>query len=294
MGTITATPVAPDLELADFIDLEIDQPIPSDALARVLSEPPFRVVEGVFNIRDLGQSGHPGIQPGLVYRSGLLSNVTEVGKSQLVSGLSLGAIFDLRSHRERLLFPPPQLHEQVKFFWQPQIGTPPPVNLSDFTANNGNDAYRDMYLYILESHVPIFKGLLTYIRDELNAGSAGEKKAILFHCHAGKDRTSVTSALLLGLAGVPNELIVRDYALTRVGIETEKEYLLRTLQQAWPECAPGAAGFKEFSAIKASYMMAFLEAVQVKYGGMERFAMDVIGMSKADVEAVRAVLRGES
>ncbi|KAF7587220.1 hypothetical protein BBP40_007533 [Aspergillus hancockii] len=294
MGSITASPVTPDLELADFIDLEIDQSIPSDALARVLSKPPFRIVEGVFNIRDLGQIGHPGIQPGLVFRSGLLSNLTEVGKSQLVSEMLLGAIFDLRSHREKLRFPPPQLHEQVKLFWQPQIGTPAPVTLSDFATNNGNDAYRDMYLDILESHVPILKGLLTYIRDELSAGSAREKKAILFHCNAGKDRTGVVSALLLSLAGVPNELIARDYALTRVGIEVEKEYLLRSLQQAWPECAPGTVGFKEFAVIKASYMMAFLEAVEVKYGGMEMFVVDAIDMSKADVEAVRAVLRGDS
>ncbi|GIK02965.1 hypothetical protein Aspvir_007030 [Aspergillus viridinutans] len=182
MGSITASPVAPDLELADFIDFEIDQSIPQDALTRVLSRPPFRIVEGVFNIRDLGHIGHPGIQPGLVYRSGLLANLTEVGKSQLVSELSLGAVFDLRVTGK---------------------GTPPPVNLSDFTANDGNDAHG-------------------------------------------------------------------------------------------PERAPGAAGFKQFAAIKASYMMAFLEAVQVKYGGMETFVVDVIGMSKADVEAVRAVLRGES
>jgi hypothetical protein len=183
MGSITASPVAPELGLADYIDIEIDQPIPPEALTGILSKPPFRIVEGGFNIRDLGHIGHPGIQPGLVYRSGLLTNLTEVGKSQLVSDLSLGAIFDLRSHRERLLFPPPQLHQQVNLFWQPQTGTPTPIILSDFAANNGNDAYRDMYLDILESHVPSLRGLLTYIRDSLNGGSAGEKKAILFHCH---------------------------------------------------------------------------------------------------------------
>jgi protein tyrosine/serine phosphatase len=183
MVSTAASSVAPDLGLADFIDIEIDQPIPSEALTRILSKPPFRIVEGGFNIRDLGHIGHPGIQPGLVYRSGLLTNLTEVGKSQLGLELSLGAIFDLRSHRERLLFPPPQLQEKVKLFWQPQTGTPSPIILSDFAANNGNDAYRDMYLDILESHIPTLRGLLTYIRDSLNGGSAGEKKAILFHCH---------------------------------------------------------------------------------------------------------------
>jgi protein tyrosine/serine phosphatase len=80
---------------------------------------------------------------------------------------------------------------------------------------------------------------------------------------AGKDRTGVESALLLSLAGVPDELIVRDYALTRVDIETEKECLLPSLQQAWPECDAGAVWFKECPDTKASYMMAFLEAVKV-------------------------------
>ncbi|RHZ73069.1 hypothetical protein CDV55_103371 [Aspergillus turcosus] len=210
MGSITASPAAADLKLADVIDVGIDQPIPSEALTRILSKPPFLIVESGFNIRDLGHIGHPGIQPGLIYRSGLLANLTE-------------------------------------------IGAPAPIIPSNFAAKNGNDAYRDMYLDILKSHVPSFSGLLTFVRDELSAGSAGQKKAILFHCH-----------------GVPDELIARDYALTRVGIETEKEYLLRSLQQAWPECAAGAVGFKEFADTKASYMMTFLEAVKVKYGGMEK------------------------
>lgn len=40
--------------------------------------------------------------------------------------------------------------------------------------------------------------------------------AVLFHCHAGKDRTGLVSAMLLGLAGVPAELIAQDYALSDV------------------------------------------------------------------------------
>jgi hypothetical protein len=39
--------------------------------------------------------------------------------------------------------------------------------------------------------------------------------------------------------------MARDYTLTRVAIETGKEYLLHSLQQAQPECAVVAAVFKE-------------------------------------------------
>lgn len=38
--------------------------------------------------------------------------------------------------------------------------------------------------------------------------------ASVFHCGAGKDRTGIVAALLLGIAGVPYETIAADYALT--------------------------------------------------------------------------------
>ena len=37
----------------------------------------------------------------------------------------------------------------------------------------------------------------------------------LFHCRAGKDRTGVIAMLLLNLAGVDDEYIVADYAVTQ-------------------------------------------------------------------------------
>ena len=37
----------------------------------------------------------------------------------------------------------------------------------------------------------------------------------VFHCSAGKDRTGVIAALLLGSLGVPHDVIVADYAATQ-------------------------------------------------------------------------------
>jgi protein tyrosine/serine phosphatase len=42
---------------------------------------------------------------------------------------------------------------------------------------------------------------------------------------AGKDRTGVAIALILALAGVPQEAIVHDYTLTRIGIEPVRKLL---------------------------------------------------------------------
>jgi hypothetical protein len=74
------------------------------AVQKVLSSPPFAVVEGVINIRDVG--GYPiqskpslVVKPGSIFRSGDLSRITDLGKKQ-IHALGIKTIFDLRSDLE--------------------------------------------------------------------------------------------------------------------------------------------------------------------------------------------------
>ena len=48
---------------------------------------------------------------------------------------------------------------------------------------------------------------------------AKDGEGVVVHCFAGKDRTGIVSALLLSLAGVPDELIAADYAASDPGVE---------------------------------------------------------------------------
>src|SRR6185295_4977286 len=67
-----------------------------------------------------------------------------------------------------------------------------------------------------------FPGFATVYRRMLMSGRAAYRTlvetiargdgSVLYHCAAGKDRTGVATALLLGLAGVSDEDIVADYA----------------------------------------------------------------------------------
>ena len=52
------------------------------------------------------------------------------------------------------------------------------------------------------------------IRDILVVLSENPGNASLYHCSGGKDRTGLITALLLGVAGVEDDLIAADYALT--------------------------------------------------------------------------------
>ena len=49
----------------------------------------------------------------------------------------------------------------------------------------------------------------------------------VFHCAAGKDRTGILAALVLGAVGVANEHIVADYALTGEAIDRIKAWAAR-------------------------------------------------------------------
>ena len=75
---------------------------------RTLSSPPFVVVDGVINIRDIGgyliqANMSLMIKPGIVFRSGEPSSITDLGKEQL-RALGIKTIFDLRSDFEMKKF----------------------------------------------------------------------------------------------------------------------------------------------------------------------------------------------
>src|SRR5262249_40502205 len=93
----------------------------------------------------------------------------------------------------------------------------------------------------------------------------------VFHCAAGKDRTGVVSAIVLGLLGVPDEVIVADYAATRESLDAIVGRLnplegYRTMlaalpphrpppgpsSRAWNASAPGSAPWRTTRRPRAS------------------------------------------
>lgn len=59
----------------------------------------------------------------------------------------------------------------------------------------------------LATHQPQIAAIMRAVAGATDGG-------ILFHCHAGRDRTGLIAALLLGIAGVPAAAITADYALS--------------------------------------------------------------------------------
>jgi protein-tyrosine phosphatase len=185
----------------------------SDTMTDVLHDDRRRVMfEAVHNFRDLG--GYPTSVGGVtrwnvLYRADGLHRLT-VDDLKMFDDLGVGTVVDLRTDLELEQHGTfPHTDTSVDFHHVPVI---------DATWNH--EAMPDL------GDVDF---LVWAYRSMLSAGSARFADAIeiladvdgpaVFHCAAGKDRTGLLAALVLGLLGVPDEVIVADYALTQAGME---------------------------------------------------------------------------
>jgi protein-tyrosine phosphatase len=106
------------------------------------------------------------------------------------------------------------------------------------------------------------------------------------HCTAGKDRTGLIVALVLGLAGVPAATIVEDYALSA-------QYLVGTyLEEARQRAAHNGipwAWFESQVSCPPEFMQATLQYLDERYGGIPAYVRG-LGLSQEQSAYLRHTL----
>jgi protein-tyrosine phosphatase len=123
-----------------------------------------------------------------------------------------------------------------------------------------------------------FVAVLRIVADPAN-------QPVVFHCAAGKDRTGLTAALLLGALGVDDDVIAADYAITA---EHMDELLLR--HRARAEVSSEMAEVSEsLFAAEASVMRAVLADIRATYGSAAEYLL-AHGLEPAAIDALRASL----
>lgn len=99
----------------------------------------------------------------------------------------------------------------------------------------------------------------------------------MMHCSAGKDRTGILSAVILGILGVPDETIVEDYALSGPAMVLLVEHLQRTYPDAHERLDRLAPAL---IAAEPEAMRGFLTRVSTEFGSFGDY-LDVLGMASA-------------
>ena len=96
---------------------------------------------------------------------------------------------------------------------------------------------------------------------------AGKGEAVAFNCEGGKDRTGVTSALLLRVLGVPDETIVGDYVLTREYLTMWRDLSDEQIAERGKQW--GSDLTREMLDATPETMQALLSGIDERYGSTE-------------------------
>ncbi|HEY3002486.1 MAG TPA: tyrosine-protein phosphatase [Kribbellaceae bacterium] len=165
---------------------------------------------GLLNARDLGGlpvSGGGSIRERALVRSDAHSNLTPDGLAALRS-YGVSRVLDLRGPAEIAVKPSPLAGDACYLNLPVQDPSDPEEG-----------SLIELYVGMLERRPDLFATAVAAIA-EAPAGT------VAVHCAAGKDRTGLVVALALSLAGVPDEAIGADYALTEARLSHRYDELI--------------------------------------------------------------------
>lgn len=233
-------------------------------------------LEIAHNVRHLG--GHPtaGGQETTatdLFRSGSLHELTAAGQAAL-AGLGVRVVVDFRSDVEHERYPTPDLSaSDINVIKAPVFQTDAsPGALARVESFPG---YAATYRQFLTEGGRAFRTLFETI--------ATVSGPVLFHCAAGKDRTGVAAALLLDLAGVPDEHIIEDYALSTAELEPIVEERLDRFKEYGISIEIG----RKMMAAPPRDMELTLDFIRSRWGSAAGY-MGSLGLAPATIDAVRA------
>jgi protein tyrosine/serine phosphatase len=134
-----------------------------------------------------------------------------------------------------------------------------------------------VYLEVLEEHRANLAAAVAAVGHAAPGG-------VVVHCHAGKDRTGLVTALLLRLTGVPRVDVALDYSLSERNLAPQID---RWVAEAADE--PERERRRRIGATPAAAMESLLAEIERRYGSVQGY-LEAGGASEADLRAARARL----
>jgi protein tyrosine/serine phosphatase len=195
-------------------------------------------LDGVVNMRDLGgmvTTDGDTVRPHRLLRSDNLQDLTPAAVDVLVRHYGVSDVVDLRTHVEvakegdgPLLAVDGITHHHHTLYREDttESGIPAAERALPWEKDEQRDAARARDAEHRPSHDEFWsEHYLSYLARRpdsvvaaLQAVAASEG-AVIVHCAAGKDRTGTIVGLALKVVGVPDELVIADYAASAQRVE---------------------------------------------------------------------------
>lgn len=235
------------------------------------------------NFRDLG--GYPSadgrtVRWNRIFRAGSPVALTDADWESLRS-TGICAVCDLRTSREREREPFAWSESEGLSYWardyQASFAELRETMNSGFATGDAAKAgmmagYRELPF----EQAPAYRKLFAFLK--------GGHLPVLVNCTAGKDRTGMAAALVLTALGVPRSIVVEDYVLTNEILRAEGVMVSRPggRMSQLPREVVDAIG-----AADPDYINAALDAIDARHGSVGAYLNDEIGVSPADLHAIR-------
>ena len=238
--------------------------------------------DGCFNVRDLG--GHACedgrvTQFGRVIRADSVRRLSEDGWRALTE-YGVRTVVDLRYQVELDRDPPRDMDLDVvhiSLFGEPDEERWAELEKLGTAQGDSAGFTRVIYLEVLEEHRANVAAAVAAVGHAAFGG-------VVVHCHAGKDRTGLVTALLLRLAGVPVEDVALDYAESERHLAARnEEWIAEGLDEAERDWR------RLVASTPAEGMRGVLEEIDRRYGDVAAF-LRAGGATDADLDAARARL----
>lgn len=238
-------------------------------------------VKKVYNFRTVGNiknSEGRTLKAGKFYRSGHLHKLKKRSFKELQS-LGIKEVIDLRNSKE-ISDQPDQLPDGIIYkkysaFADKGDQLTQARKLVLKGKVNGSDADKrmiDFYREYVTENPEVIKKIITEILES--------DQPVLYHCTAGKDRTGITTALILTILKFDKETIYDDYLLSN---NYRKKLVLKRLNLAdhlhflYPKM--DVKVLEKLSWVEIAYLDAAFDEINKKYGSTDIYIQQVLGIS---------------
>lgn len=250
-------------------------------------------VDGMYNLRDVG--GYPTetgkrIKWGVLYRSDYFALIKDSGL-EYVKNLGFKTIIDYREEEEIKGSPNRKIsNDIVTYVCDPNAHT---AMVAGALHDNEHLSKEDSIVAYARKAVEenpkagdlrMIQQQLSFIENKesreafkksLKVLSEPENNPSVQHCRGGKDRTGFGLMLLEGILGVPKDIIVYDYMLTKKArAEKNVRYYQKYLDLSKDERVADYL-FSLFDT-KPEYIEASINKIVADYGSIKQYAKDIL------------------
>lgn len=249
--------------------------------------------EGIANFRDLGgyqTTDGQQLKWGVLYRSATFAEASRADQ-QVLSQLGLHALVDFRSSAEREV-EPNQLPDPAPF----AVIEIPTMDGSASSVSteimqrleNGSFADFDPDAFMISTNRQFADTFTPQFSEFTQVLLAARGQPVVWHCSAGKDRTGYAAAIILRILGVPDEVILDDYALSKSYVLEARKRDLAILRLLKGDEA--ADKLTVLLGVEKPWLQAAFDEIDDVYGNFDNYVSQGLGLGPQEIEQLRAFL----